>query len=49
MLENKIIAIIGAGIAGVAAAYYLSKNRPGWKIILIGKNQPLSFTTSKSG
>ena len=47
--NNKTIAICGAGIAGVAAAYYLSKENKNWKIILIDKNQPMSFTTSKSG
>ncbi len=50
MLHNKdnTIAICGAGIAGVATAYYLSKYSNA-KIVLIDKHQPLSFTTSKSG
>lgn len=43
------ITICGAGIAGVACAYYLSKMHSGLKIILIDKYQPLAFTTSKSG
>ena len=47
--HNKTIAICGAGIAGVAAAYYLSIANKNWRIVLIDKNQPLSFTTSKSG
>ena len=49
MKNNKTIAISGAGIAGVATAYYLFKKQPNLKVILIDKNQPLSFTTSKSG
>ncbi len=46
---NNTIAIIGAGIAGVATAYYLLKKQSDLKVILIDKNQPLSYTTSKSG
>jgi glycine/D-amino acid oxidase-like deaminating enzyme len=49
MQEKTTIAICGAGIAGVATAYYLLKERSDIKVILIDKNQPLSFTTSKSG
>ena len=49
MSANNTIAIFGAGIAGVSAAYYLLKQRKNCKVILIDKNQPLSFTTSKSG
>lgn len=46
---TKPIVICGAGIAGVATAYYLLKNNSSAKVILVDKNQPLSFTTSKSG
>ena len=49
MSANNTIAICGAGIAGVATAYFLLKERKDCKVILIDKNQPLSFTTSKSG
>lgn len=49
MQEKQTIAICGAGIAGVATAYYILKERKDLKVILIDKNQPLSFTTSKSG
>lgn len=49
MNANPTIAICGAGIAGVATAYYLLKERKDLQVILIDKNQPLSFTTSKSG
>ncbi|WP_165749665.1 NAD(P)/FAD-dependent oxidoreductase [Cellulophaga sp. Z1A5H] len=47
--DIKTIAICGAGIAGIATAYYLLKMNTSLKVILIDKNQPLSFTTSKSG
>lgn len=46
---TKPIIICGAGIAGVSTAYYLLKNNNNANVILIDKNQPLSFTTSKSG
>jgi glycine/D-amino acid oxidase-like deaminating enzyme len=49
MQEKMTIAICGAGIAGVSTAYYLLKERNDLNVILIDKNQPLSFTTSKSG
>ncbi|SDB63419.1 Glycine/D-amino acid oxidase [Flavobacteriaceae bacterium MAR_2010_188] len=49
MQKNNSIAICGAGIAGVATAYYLLMGNSEIEIILIDKNQPLSFTTSKSG
>lgn len=49
MQANSTIVICGAGIAGVATAYYLLKERNDINVLLIDKNQPLSFTTSKSG
>ena len=49
MQKDNTIIIIGAGIAGVATAYYLLKNNSNLDVVLIDKNQPLSFTTSKSG
>ena len=45
----KKIAICGAGIAGIATAYYLSQFIPKANIALIDKNEPLSFTSSQSG
>lgn len=47
--KNNSIVICGAGIAGIATAYYLIKSNPKLNIVLLDKNQPLSFTTSKSG
>ncbi|MCJ7467096.1 MAG: FAD-binding oxidoreductase [Maribacter sp.] len=49
MKEQETIAILGAGIAGVATAYYIGQTKPGVKVVLIDKNLPLSYTTSKSG
>jgi glycine/D-amino acid oxidase-like deaminating enzyme len=49
MKEQETIAILGAGIAGVATAYYVGQSDPEAKVVLIDKNQPLSYTTSKSG
>lgn len=46
---KRTIAICGAGIVGVASAYYLIKKVKSADIILIDKHQPLSFTSSKSG
>ncbi|MFT5139222.1 MAG: glycine/D-amino acid oxidase-like deaminating enzyme [Lysobacterales bacterium] len=52
MPENYIraeIVICGAGIAGIAAAYYLSVHYGCHDIILIDRDQPMSYTSSKSG
>ena len=49
MPSKNSITICGAGIAGVATAYYLLKKNKNIEVILVDKNQPLSFTTSKSG
>lgn len=46
---NKRIAICGAGIAGIATAYYITQLLPSIEIVLIDRNQPLSYTSSKSG
>jgi glycine/D-amino acid oxidase-like deaminating enzyme len=48
-MNDKSIIIIGAGIAGVASAYYLSEKFPTHQITVIDKLIPLSFTTSCSG
>ena len=49
MNQSEKIAICGAGIAGIATAYYLQQHLPTAEITLIDKNQPLSYTSSKSG
>ncbi len=41
--------MVGAGIAGIATAYYLAVKHARKRILLIDKLQPMSLTTSKSG
>ncbi len=48
-MNKSNIVIIGAGIAGIAAAYYLSVRYGRKNIVLIDRDQPMSYTTSKSG
>ncbi len=48
-MKNAHIVVCGAGIAGIATAYYLAVKYQQKNIILIDKNQPMSLTTSKSG
>ena len=48
-MKNTRIAICGAGIAGVATAYYLAVKCRQRGVVLIDRLQPLSLTTSKSG
>jgi glycine/D-amino acid oxidase-like deaminating enzyme len=43
------IVICGVGIAGISTAYYLLNKYCKSKVVLVDKNQHLSFTTSKSG
>ncbi len=43
------IAIIGAGIAGIAAAYYLSTIGKKHSVLLIDSRQPMSYTSAQSG
>jgi glycine/D-amino acid oxidase-like deaminating enzyme len=47
-MQPKIV-ICGAGIAGVAAAYYLTEKYQQRDVLLIDKLPPLSFTTACSG
>ena len=49
MQSTKKIVICGAGVAGIATAYYLKKMAPEIAITLIDKQQPLAYTSSKSG
>jgi glycine/D-amino acid oxidase-like deaminating enzyme len=43
------IIIIGAGIAGIAAAQYLTRKETARKVVLIDALAPMSFTSAQSG
>ena len=43
------IAVIGAGIAGIATAYYLCIAHGRQGIVLIDPRQPMSYTSAQSG
>lgn len=41
--------IIGAGIVGIATAYYLKKHQPDLNIILLDEGHPMALTSAHSG
>ena len=41
--------VIGAGIAGIATAYYLSRRPEIGRITIVDRGQPLAFTSARSG
>jgi glycine/D-amino acid oxidase-like deaminating enzyme len=43
------VAVIGAGIAGIAVAYYLVKHQHIGNVVLIDPRQPMSLTSAQSG
>ena len=44
MNDRKVdIAVIGAGIVGIACAYYLARSRPGLRIVIVDQNAPMSL------
>ena len=43
------IAIVGAGIVGIATAYYLKKLRPETSVLLIDAAEPMALTSAQSG
>ncbi|WP_234686016.1 NAD(P)/FAD-dependent oxidoreductase [Bradyrhizobium monzae] len=47
--RNVEIAVIGAGIVGIACAYYLAKGRPSSRIVVIDPRAPMSLTSAASG
>ena len=48
-IEDVEIAIIGAGIAGIATAYYLCKKYKRKSVLLIDSRDPMSYTSAQSG
>ena len=50
MTQSKYeIAIIGAGVAGIASAYYLSQHYKKTDLVIIDPLAPMSFTSAQSG
>ena len=48
--ETRVdVAIVGAGIAGIATAYYLCVRQGIESLLLIDSRQPMSFTSAQSG
>ncbi|MGI9233072.1 MAG: NAD(P)/FAD-dependent oxidoreductase [Woeseiaceae bacterium] len=43
------IAVIGAGMAGIATAYYLSVEQKQRSVLLVDYRQPMSYTSAQSG
>jgi len=43
------VAIIGAGIVGIASAYYVKKLKPELSVILIEASDPMALTSAQSG
>ncbi|MFT5114612.1 MAG: glycine/D-amino acid oxidase-like deaminating enzyme, partial [Parasphingorhabdus sp.] len=41
--------VIGAGIIGIATAYYLKKLDPALRVALVERGQPMAFTSAQSG
>ncbi len=48
-MQRHEIAIVGAGIAGIATAYYLATKYGQTRVVLIDRSLPMSLTTAKSG
>lgn len=50
MPDNRVeVAIVGAGIAGIATAYYLVTQQKKSSVLLIDSRQPMSYTSAQSG
>ncbi|MFK7733517.1 MAG: NAD(P)/FAD-dependent oxidoreductase [Pseudomonadales bacterium] len=47
--HSSDVAIIGAGIAGIAAAYFLLQENSELSVLLIDRDQPMNFTSAQSG
>jgi glycine/D-amino acid oxidase-like deaminating enzyme len=48
-LNQTDVVILGAGIIGIATAYYLKKHSPLTKVTLVEQDQPMAFTSAQSG
>ena len=47
--KNAKIVVIGAGLIGIATAYYLSRNQKFSNIVILDKASPMAFTSAQSG
>jgi len=47
--QDVAIAVVGAGIAGIATAYYLCVENKERSVLLIDSRQPMSYTSAQSG
>ncbi|MDB4222164.1 FAD-binding oxidoreductase [Granulosicoccus sp.] len=47
--ESSDVLVVGAGIVGIATAYYLKKLDPNCSVILIDAGQPMALTSAQSG
>jgi glycine/D-amino acid oxidase-like deaminating enzyme len=47
--DSTDVAVIGAGIAGIATAYYLSVDHKAGRVVLLDPRQPMSYTSAQSG
>lgn len=43
------VAVLGAGLGGIATAHYLCKSNPKLPVLLVDCRQPMSFTSAQSG
>ncbi len=49
MSHHYDIAVVGAGIVGIATAYYLKKLSPALSVVLVDSSQPMALTSAQSG
>ena len=49
MRRHCDVAIVGAGIVGIATAYYLKKLKPSMSVVLIDSGQTMGLTSAQSG
>ena len=49
MRRHCDVAIVGAGIVGIATAYYLKKIKPSMSVVLIDSGQAMGLTSAQSG
>ena len=47
--ERYDVVVIGAGIAGIATAYYLCRDNRSCRVLLVDCRTPMSFTSAQSG